>query len=897
VSVDIGSALAAAERALAAVPDDPVRARNEAILVLGDRRLDPEAATIAMRTVGLVDRDTGRLSDARRRFRRAIDIAERAGLPYRAAQARTSLALVLLQTGDPEAALAELDLAAAQAPRQVRGAVLQQRALVLVRIGRLDEALEASRVALSYARREGDRLTEARALTNRGVLHAYRGQLGLAGADLTKALALYRELDSEFAAAQVLHNLGYVAGLAGDVPLALRRYDGAAQAFREMDVPLPQLHVDRAELLLSVRLLPEARREAERGVEGLEGEKNAIDLAEARLLLAQVALAEGALDVAASEARKATRELVRQRRKRWASQSRFVEAQARWAAGAAPRNVPEEASVLAVELESEGWFLPSLECRVIGARAAMRTGQIDEAKLLLDGVDPRARNGPAAQRVRVWFAEALSRLAGGNRQGAFAALRAGLDVAEQYRATLGSTELRVRTATAVSELAELGLELAFESRRAAEVLKWSERWRAGALRAPRATPPTDSRLAALLVSLRDAVGRVERASLEGDDPRPLVDRQRRIETEIRQRSRTVEGDLTAAATLASPAELKAVIGDRALVEFVEHAGQLHAVVGTRRGFHLCLIGDAAEIARDRASLQFALSKLALRRSARPSLDAAAALLERACLRLGEQLVRPLERYIGDLDLIVVPTGELHALPWALLPALRGRATTVSPSASLWLSLQARRPRARRSGATRGGVVLVAGPGVACARSEIEQLRDGFYEFADVLEGSRATASDVARAFEGRRLAHVAAHGTFRADNAQFSSLELADGPLTVYDLERIARPPEWMILSACDAGRSEVHPGNELMGTSAALLSLGTKAIVSSVAPVPDVGATPVMLSLHSRLAKGDGLAAALAGAQAHAWPGSLEAGDLAAGDEAALTALAAGVFVCLGAG
>jgi len=62
---------------------------------------------------------------------------------------------------------------------------------------------------------------------------------------------------------------------------------------------------------------------------------------------------------------------------------------------------------------------------------------------------------------------------------------------------------------------------------------------------------------------------------------------------------------------------------------------------------------------------------------------------------------------------------------------------------------------------------------------------------------------VALAFERRRLAHVAAHGTFRADNPQFSSLHLADGPLTVYDLERIVRPPEWIVLSACEAGRSE----------------------------------------------------------------------------------------------
>ena len=107
-----------------------------------------------------------------------------------------------------------------------------------------------------------------------------------------------------------------------------------------------------------------------------------------------------------------------------------------------------------------------------------------------------------------------------------------------------------------------------------------------------------------------------------------------------------------------------------------------------------------------------------------------------------------------------------------------------------------------------------------------------------------------------------------------------------------------MVLSACDAGRSEVHPGDELMGTSAALLSLGTRAIVSSAAPVPDDGVIPVMVALHDELAS-----------RATAWHGRSRPprrvrfprrssfGDLASDDKSAREALAAGAFVCLGAG
>jgi hypothetical protein len=87
------------------------------------------------------------------------------------------------------------------------------------------------------------------------------------------------------------------------------------------------------------------------------------------------------------------------------------------------------------------------------------------------------------------------------------------------------------------------------------------------------------------------------------------------------------------------------------------------------------------------------------------------------------------------------------------------------------------------------------------------------------------------------------------------------------------------------------------MGTSAALLSLGTRAIVSSAAAVPDDGVIPVMVALHEQLARGHGLARALATAQARALPEPLSFGDLASNDQRAREALAAGAFVCLGAG
>ena len=77
--------LAAAERALEVVPADPIRARNEAELVLAGPALDAEAASVAHRVVGLVDREVGRFSQARDHLCTSIEIAEGSGLAVRAA--------------------------------------------------------------------------------------------------------------------------------------------------------------------------------------------------------------------------------------------------------------------------------------------------------------------------------------------------------------------------------------------------------------------------------------------------------------------------------------------------------------------------------------------------------------------------------------------------------------------------------------------------------------------------------------------------------------------------------------------------------------------------------------------------------------------------------------------
>ena len=172
-------------------------------------------------------------------------------------------------------------------------------------------------------------------------------------------------------------------------------------------------------------------------------------------------------------------------------------------------------------------------------------------------------------------------------------------------------------------------------------------------------------------------------------------------------------------------------------------------------------------------------------------------------------------------------------------------------------------------------VLVAGPGNARGDAEVRAiaaLRPG----ASVLTGAAATPAATLAALDSAGLAHLAAHGQHQAENALFSSLELAGGPLLGYDLQRPGRAPLMVVLSSCDVGLTDVRPGDETFGMVTALLNAGSATVVASVARVADDAAMAAMVGFHRAVTAGRPPAAALA---------------------AALQGEATAGFVCFGAG
>lgn len=98
------------------------------------------------------------------------------------------------------------------------------------------------------------------------------------------------------------------------------------------------------------------------------------------------------------------------------------------------------------------------------------------------------------------------------------------------------------------------------------------------------------------------------------------------------------------------------------------------------------------------------------------------------------------------------------------------------------------------------------------------------------------------------LLHYAGHGTFSGFGGWESSLHLAgETRLTLGDLLALGRVPAWVVLSACDGGRSSAGTPVEGLGLAHAFLLAGSRAVIASTRPADD-RTVPVLFAELYRL-------------------------------------------------
>lgn len=874
--------LGRAREALRDAVINPARARQSATEIesAARRGRDWAAASVAAHAAGVAAKQLGELDASRDSLRRSVRAARRSGQPTLAGEVRVSLAGTLTLQGRPVDALTEIEAALSDLDGVPAAKARTQQAAILQSVGRADEAFRTFRLALRALLRAGEAEWAVRALSNRSLLHIGNRSFRLAEADLLTAQRLCDANDLHYLAAVVEHNLGWLKASRGEVIAALEHYGRAQQRYAAINVEVGELAEARARLLLSVRLVDDARDAVDTAIAIHRRQGRPLQVMDDELLLSTIALVQGDVAIAARAARHALSGYRRYHRANGAALARYALLQATIAERPAKVTVGQ-ARQAADELAATGWLVPSLEARVLAGGLALQRGRRAEARREL-ALAARARStGPADARARAWLAEALLRRADGRREAATRAINRGISLVEDYQATLGATELRAHVSLYRGALAAEGLSMAIEDRQPRRILSLVERGRASALllRPPR--PPNDRVLSTALTDLRMTTQEIEQRRTAGRPTTELLQRQVRLERVIADRCRQLPAlARPARAAPRSFTELTTQLGtELALVEFVESGGRLAAVtvVAGRAGFDD--LGAAEPLRNDLRSLGFALRRLAGPQANDARRAAATSALRSLRIRVDRQLFEPIRAALGDRGLVVVPSAGLQAVPWSVLPTCAGRPVTVSPSARLWL--QARNTALH---APTRGVVVAAGPGLPGAHAEAIGIAQMYPEAVCLADGAASVAATLA-AIDGAGLVHLAAHGRLRSDNPFFSSLVLADGPVVVYELQRLHDAPAHLVLAACEAAVAGSVTVDETLGLAMAMLAMGTASLVAPLTSIGDHVTVDLMRRYHRGLRDGDGPAQALARIQRN----PAEDGDPAAA--------AAANFVCLGAG
>jgi tetratricopeptide (TPR) repeat protein len=449
-----GTALELAEEALRLAEADPAEAvaRARTVVRRAGRSADAVAQAVAERAWGLALRHRGDLDRALVHLRRAVDVALAAQESGIAGEARMSLAFALVERGRSTQALEEIDQALDALEGVAAARALTQRGAILFEVGRHADALRDWAVALPVLEDAGDLLWSYRVVSNRGLVRAYRHEFAGAEDDLRTAEELAGRLALPLTVGFTQANLAFVLGLRGDVPAALDHSARAEARIREHGAQVGELLKDRAELLLSVRLVSEARDTAEQSVAEYERERRSIKLPQVRLVLAQAALLEDDAEGASGHARRAVAEFRRQRRPEWAALAQLWVLRAQHLSGGVPAAGVRAAEEAAAALEAVRWPSATMDARLLAAALHRDRGRVDDAARHLAAAAGDRRTGTARLRARGWYAEARLRADAGRRQAACTALRTGLRILDEHRAVLGATDVRAHAAAHRSEL-------------------------------------------------------------------------------------------------------------------------------------------------------------------------------------------------------------------------------------------------------------------------------------------------------------------------------------------------------------------------------------------------------------------------------------------------------------
>lgn len=855
--------------------------------------LDDDASrALADRVAANVEHSLGENEQAQELYRAALARFGALDKEKEAAITRSSALLNLAFLGDYRTAFAWHAAAREVFERRDdtrRLAILEHNlGNVLVRQDRWDEALDCYSFAYEQFL-ELDRPQDvAICLRNIAVCHIHLHRFTEALGAYEQNRAYCRRHGLTRVLLQVDYNIAYLYYLRGEYTRAIRLY---RQVRRDCEAAGDDYHqalcdLDQAEMFLDLNLVAEAEELATSAFTTFEQQKIPYETAKALTNGAIAASRRGRSTEALELLREARRIFVSEKNQLWPAlidfyqavvlyreqRSREAESLARSAlaifseAALAPRAAMCEILLADLLLDLERLDEARAVCReALGRLTTLELPALEHQAYLVLGQVEEALGDPQAalsayRRSHHWLEKLRSQLQGEDLKIAF--LKDKLAI---YENLVWLTMHEVPTAEGRRAIFDY-IESA-KSRGLAELLAF----RAHALK-PRS--PARRELAARVRALRPELNtlyrQIDRAAMRGgersrEEIRGLRSGIRSHEDELLRSLRELQVTDREFTSLQSGAMVdletirSSLTPDVVLVEYFIARGKVFACVVDRERLEIRELTRASEARELHRFLQFQLSKLV---PGRPRTEASSALVEkatRAYLReLYEILIAPIRRHLDKPELIVVPHGFLHYVPFHALHD--GEAYLVdelsisyAPSAGVFHLCAAKE-------ATYEETSLVLGVADERAPHILEEVRTVAKSLpgATLLLGREASEEALKRHGTTCRFLHLATHGFFRRDNPMFSAIQLGTSRLSLFDLYDLRLSAELVVLSGCGTGLNAVLGADELVGLTRGWLYAGAHSVLVSLWDVNDASTAVFMRRFYEHLGRGTDRAQAL---------------------------------------
>ena len=855
-------------------------------------KLDDDAYRAqGLRAIGHVHHTRGEYQEALDYYEKARDLYQRLGRDVDVARTLNGALQSLISLGRYDEALGSA--AEARTIFERHGNVLGLARLdsntgnILYRQDQVQGALALYRRAYEQLVRCGEPQDVAAALGNMAIAYVSLNDFQNAVETYRDARAYFERHNMPLLVLRVDYNIADLYYQRGEYTRALDLYRAARARSEELgDVYHAALcDLDRSEIYLELNLSDEAAELAEQARERFEKLDMAYEAAKAVTTLALTSSRDGD-GLRSHELFEHARLLfAREGNKIWLGLLDFYEALILFRGGNRKR-ARQLAQMALRQFERAAMPHKAALCELLLARIDLQAGNLTGAERTCEAALARLADSDAP--LLIYQAHCVLGLiceARGKRPAAYAAFQAADRSLEHLRSHLQSEDLKVAFLEDKLDIYErlVTASLAFgpgdEHQRAA--FRYMEKAKSRSLadliafRAVNLTPRVAGIASDEVRRLRQELNWHYR-QVQDQENRSGKGAARRLET-LRVRTQTIERQLVKSldelrrtdeefsalesGTTFTLEEIRASLPPNTiLLEYYQAMGRMYVGVLSADRLETIPLGPVAELRSLHRLLQFQLAKFRLGSAYTTAYAAPLRATTEAHLRgIYDAVIAPIrDRLNGASHLVIVPHDVLHFVPFhALFDGQRflidDFTMSYAPSASVYRLCRVKPARS-------SGNALVMGVPDAQApfiREEVKAVAEVLPD-ARVFIGNDATSEELQRHGASSRFVHIATHGSFRKDNAMFSSILLGDGPLNVYDLYQLQLSAELVTLSGCGTGLSVVVGGDEQLGLVRGLLYAGAQAVMLALWDAHDASTAAFMQAFYGRLRQGWSMATAL---------------------------------------